>query len=163
MKILLALLVAVLAVSPSAAQRRDTSWTAAAPLADTVAAPATRPAKAGRVFNRTMMGVLGFAALGAVGGVAGYQATYRTEGGEDPGFGGFLLGAAAGGATGAALAAALPEHGARCSYHARAARGLLGAVATTGIYIAAGAGGLGEVVLTFPIGIPLGAAVMADC
>lgn len=159
MKILLALLLVVLAVSPSTAQRRDTSWTPTQ--ADTVAA--TRPAKAGRIFNRTMTGVLGFALVGTAGGVAGYQATYRTEGGEDPGLTGLLFGAAIGGATGAALAAALPEHGARCSYTTRAARGLLGAVATSGLYIAAGAGGLGEVVLTFPIGIPLGAAVMADC
>ncbi len=162
MKIILALLLVVLAVSPSAAQRRDTGTAAqAAPQADTVAS--TRPAAAGRIFNRTMTGVLGFALLGAAGGVAGYQDTYRTEGGEDPGFGGLLLGAAAGGVTGAALAAALPEHGARCSYKTRAARGLLGAVLTSGLYIAAGAGGLGEAVLTFPIGIPLGAAVMADC
>jgi hypothetical protein len=161
MKILLALLVVVLAASPSAAQRRDTSWTAAAPPTDTVAA--ARPARAGRIFNRTMTGVLGFAVVGVAGGIAGYQATRRTEGGDDPGLGGLLFGAAIGGATGAALAAALPEHGSRCSYRTRAGRGLLGAVAASGIYIAAGAGGLGEVVLTFPIGIPLGAAVMADC
>ena len=36
-------------------------------------------------------------------------------------------------------------------------------MAGSGIYIAAGAGGLREIVLTFPVGIPLAAAVMADC
>lgn len=165
MKILFALLLSVLVLSPAAAQRRDTSWTAAeaAPLADTAAAPAKRLAAPLRIFNRTMNGVLGLALLGSVGAFTGYQLTNSTEGGDDPGLSGLLFGAIVGGATGAALGAALPEHGARCSYRTRAAKGLLGAFAATGIYVAAGAGGAGEVALTFPVGIPLGAAVMADC
>ena len=163
MKTLFALLLAALAVSPCAAQRRDTSWTqTAAASIDSVDA-VSRPPASRRIFTRTLTGALGFAVLGSIGGIAGYQATYRNDGGEDPGLSGLLLGAAAGGFTGAALAAALPEQGARCSYGTRAARGLLGAVAATGVYIVAGAGGFGEVVLTFPIGIPLAAAVLADC
>ncbi|MBD0319230.1 MAG: hypothetical protein ICV87_02785 [Gemmatimonadetes bacterium] len=161
MKTLFALLLCILAVSPAAAQRRDTSWTAA-PVPDTAAAPARRLPAPQRIFNRTMNGVLGLALLGSVGGFTGYQLT-KGEGGEDPGLSGLLLGGVIGGVTGGALGAALPEHGARCPYRTRAARGLLGAFAATGIYIAAGAGGAGRVVVTFPVGIPLGAAVMADC
>jgi hypothetical protein len=121
-----------------------------------VAAPVDTPS-AGEVFGRVGASAIG-ATLGGLGaGLLGYAVLPHSACGcDDPGLNEFLIGAAVGTVTGAALAAALPKQRSRCSYGRRVVYGLAGALA---------GGALGMIphgdarVLFVPVGATIGAGV----
>jgi hypothetical protein len=98
------------------------------------------------------------ASLGGLGaGLLGYAVLPHSDCDcDDPGLNEFLIGAAVGTVTGAALAAALPKQRSRCSYGKRVVYGLAGALA---------GGALGMIphgdarVLFVPLGASIGAGV----
>jgi hypothetical protein len=112
---------------------------------------------AGEVFGRVGSSAIG-ATLGGLGaGLLGYAVLPHSDCGcDDPGLTEFLIGAAVGTVTGAALAAALPKQRSRCSYGRRVVYGLAGALA---------GGALGMIphgdarVLFVPVGATIGAGV----
>ncbi|HEX8673719.1 MAG TPA: hypothetical protein VF710_17620 [Longimicrobium sp.] len=163
MKAILTLAALLSLALPASAQRRETALATATPVVFADSTTATRPSPAARIASRGGSAFLGMGLLAVAGGYTGYQLTYRTAGGEDPGLDGMLVGAVVGGSLGAALGAALPEHGGRCDRRGRFLRGLLGTAATSAAFLAVQQNGAAEVLVAFPIATPLVAAIAADC
>jgi hypothetical protein len=119
-----------------------------------VAAPVDTPS-GGEVAGRMGAAAIGATLVGLGAGLLGYAVLPGTDCQcDDPGLNKFLIGAAVGTVTGAALAAALPKQRSRCSYGKRVVYGLAGA-------LAGGALGLmprGDAPLLF---VPLGASIGA--
>lgn len=121
-----------------------------------IAAPADPPS-GGEVAGRLGLGAVGAALGGLGGGLLGYTVLPHSDCNcDDPGLNEFLIGAAVGTVTGAALAAALPKAHSSCDYGKRVLYGLAGA-------LAGGALGMlppGEArVLFVPVGATIGAGV----
>lgn len=121
-----------------------------------VAAPVDTPS-AGEVFGRMGASAIG-ATLGGLGaGLLGYAVLPHSACGcDDPGLNEFLIGAAVGTVTGAALAAALPKQRSQCSYSRRTVYGVVGALAGGVLGLIPRGNGRA---ITVPLGAAIGAGV----
>jgi hypothetical protein len=169
MKSVLPLLALLCLSLPAAAQRRpeplvptSVQWIAR----DTVTEPESGPRRQrgtaeGRIANRTLTGaagmVTGFFGGGLLGIVLG-----SASGDEE--MLGVVLGASGGAMVLGGIGAGFPDYGGRCSRSERSLRGTLGATASTLIALLVVSELRNELVDTVVlVGVPLGAAVAADC
>lgn len=118
---------------------------------------------ADELFGRVGLGAIG-AGVGGIGvGLLGYAVLPHSDCDcDDPGINEFLIGAAIGTVTGAAMAAALPKQRSSCSFRKRLAYGIVGALAggTFGL-IVPGVSDNGRAI-TIPAGAAIGAGVWSS-